>query len=78
MVLPSGARHEPLVRCCPGRTSAAYYPLGALAGDDDHNARLRGTLGAFLQENGSYSAGQPVAGPRSPQAGRACAAMTAG
>ena len=30
--------------------------LGALAGDDDHNARLRATLGVFLQENGSYKA----------------------
>jgi hypothetical protein len=30
--------------------------LGALAEDDDHNARLRGTLGVFLQENGSYKA----------------------
>jgi DNA-binding PucR family transcriptional regulator len=30
--------------------------LGGLAGDDDHNARLRGTLGVFLQENGSYKA----------------------
>ena len=30
--------------------------LGALAGDDDHNARLRGTLAAFLRENGSYKA----------------------
>ena len=30
--------------------------LGTLAGDDDHNARLRGTLAAFLQETGSYKA----------------------
>ncbi len=30
--------------------------LGALAGDDEHNARLRGTLAVFLQENGSYKA----------------------
>jgi DNA-binding PucR family transcriptional regulator len=30
--------------------------LGALAGDDDHNARLRGTLAVFLNENGSYKA----------------------
>jgi hypothetical protein len=30
--------------------------LGTLADDDDHNARLRGTLAAFLQENGSYRA----------------------
>jgi DNA-binding PucR family transcriptional regulator len=30
--------------------------LGALADNDDHNARLRGTLAAFLQENGSYKA----------------------
>lgn len=30
--------------------------LGALADDDDHNARLRGTLAVFLQENGSYKA----------------------
>jgi DNA-binding PucR family transcriptional regulator len=30
--------------------------LGALAGDDDHNARLRATLAVFLQENGSYKA----------------------
>ena len=30
--------------------------LGALADDDDHNARLRATLGVFLQENGSYKA----------------------
>jgi len=30
--------------------------LGALASDDEHNARLRGTLGVFLQENGSYKA----------------------
>jgi hypothetical protein len=30
--------------------------LGALAGDDEHNARLRGTLGVFLAENGSYKA----------------------
>jgi DNA-binding PucR family transcriptional regulator len=28
--------------------------LGALADDDDHNARLRDTLRIFLQENGSY------------------------
>jgi DNA-binding PucR family transcriptional regulator len=28
--------------------------LGPLAGDDDHNARLRDTLRVFLQENGSY------------------------
>ena len=28
--------------------------LGALADDDDHNARLRETLRVFLQENGSY------------------------
>ena len=28
--------------------------LGALADDDDHNARLRDTLRVFLQENGSY------------------------
>ena len=28
--------------------------LGALAGDDDQNARLRDTLRIFLQENGSY------------------------
>jgi DNA-binding PucR family transcriptional regulator len=28
--------------------------LGPLADDDDHNARLRGTLRVFLQENGSY------------------------
>jgi DNA-binding PucR family transcriptional regulator len=30
--------------------------LGALADDDEHNARLRDTLGVFLQENGSYKA----------------------
>jgi len=30
--------------------------LGALATDDGHNARLRATLGVFLQENGSYKA----------------------
>jgi len=30
--------------------------LGALADDDDHNARLRDTLRVFLQENGSYKA----------------------
>jgi len=30
--------------------------LGALAEDDDHHARLRATLGAFLQENRSYKA----------------------
>ena len=30
--------------------------LGALADDDDHNARLRDTLRIFLQENGSYKA----------------------
>ena len=30
--------------------------LGALAGDDEHNARLRHRLGVFLQENGSYKA----------------------
>jgi DNA-binding PucR family transcriptional regulator len=30
--------------------------LGALASDDEHNALLRGTLRAFLQENGSYKA----------------------
>jgi PucR C-terminal helix-turn-helix domain/GGDEF-like domain len=30
--------------------------LGALAGDDGNNARLRGTLSVFLQENGSYKA----------------------
>jgi PucR C-terminal helix-turn-helix domain/GGDEF-like domain len=30
--------------------------LGALAGDDENNARLRGTLSVFLQENGSYKA----------------------
>jgi hypothetical protein len=30
--------------------------LGALACDDEHNARLRATLAAFLQENGSYKA----------------------
>jgi DNA-binding PucR family transcriptional regulator len=30
--------------------------LGGLADDDDHNARLRATLGVFLQENGSYKA----------------------
>jgi DNA-binding PucR family transcriptional regulator len=30
--------------------------LGALADDDDHSARLRGTLAVFLQENGSYKA----------------------
>jgi len=30
--------------------------LGALASDDDHNARLRGTLAVFLKENGSYKA----------------------
>jgi PucR C-terminal helix-turn-helix domain/GGDEF-like domain len=28
--------------------------LGALADDDDHNARLRDTLRVFLRENGSY------------------------
>ena len=28
--------------------------LGALADDDEHNARLRDTLRIFLQENGSY------------------------
>jgi hypothetical protein len=28
--------------------------LGALAADDDHNARLRDTLRVFLEENGSY------------------------
>jgi DNA-binding PucR family transcriptional regulator len=28
--------------------------LGALADDDEHNARLRDTLQVFLQENGSY------------------------
>jgi DNA-binding PucR family transcriptional regulator len=28
--------------------------LGALADDDDHNARLRDTLRVFLEENGSY------------------------
>jgi DNA-binding PucR family transcriptional regulator len=28
--------------------------LGALANDDEHNARLRDTLRIFLQENGSY------------------------
>jgi hypothetical protein len=28
--------------------------LGALADDDEHNARLRATLRVFLQENGSY------------------------
>jgi len=28
--------------------------LGALAADDEHNARLRDTLRIFLQENGSY------------------------
>jgi DNA-binding PucR family transcriptional regulator len=30
--------------------------LGPLAGDDDHNARLRDTLRIFLEENGSYKA----------------------
>jgi PucR C-terminal helix-turn-helix domain/GGDEF-like domain len=30
--------------------------LGPLAGDDDHNARMRDTLRIFLQENGSYKA----------------------
>jgi len=30
--------------------------LGALAGDNDHNGRLRATLGVFLRENGSYKA----------------------
>jgi DNA-binding PucR family transcriptional regulator len=30
--------------------------LGALAGDDEHNARLRDTLRVFLEENGSYKA----------------------
>ncbi len=30
--------------------------LGALACDDAHHARLRGTLSVFLQENGSYKA----------------------
>jgi hypothetical protein len=30
--------------------------LGALADDDDYNARLRDTLRVFLQENGSYKA----------------------
>jgi len=30
--------------------------LGALADDDEHNARLRATLRVFLQENGSYKA----------------------
>jgi DNA-binding PucR family transcriptional regulator len=30
--------------------------LGALAGDDGHNARLRHTLAVFLKENGSYKA----------------------
>ena len=30
--------------------------LGVLAGDDEHNALLRGTLRVFLQENGSYKA----------------------
>ena len=30
--------------------------LGALADDDDQNARLRDTLRVFLQENGSYKA----------------------
>src|SRR5215469_2355484 len=30
--------------------------LGALADDDEHNARLRGTLGVFLHENRSYKA----------------------
>jgi DNA-binding PucR family transcriptional regulator len=30
--------------------------LGPLAGDDEHNARLRDTLQVFLQENGSYKA----------------------
>jgi DNA-binding PucR family transcriptional regulator len=30
--------------------------LGALADDDDHNARLRETLRVFLQQNGSYKA----------------------
>jgi DNA-binding PucR family transcriptional regulator len=28
--------------------------LGALADDDEHNARLRDTLRVFLEENGSY------------------------
>jgi DNA-binding PucR family transcriptional regulator len=28
--------------------------LGALADDDEHNARMRDTLRVFLQENGSY------------------------
>jgi DNA-binding PucR family transcriptional regulator len=28
--------------------------LGGLADDDEQNARLRGTLRVFLQENGSY------------------------
>jgi DNA-binding PucR family transcriptional regulator len=30
--------------------------LGGLAGDDEHNARLRATLAVFLKENGSYKA----------------------
>jgi len=30
--------------------------FGPLAGDDEHNAKLRGTLRVFLQENGSYKA----------------------
>jgi DNA-binding PucR family transcriptional regulator len=30
--------------------------LGSLAADDDQHARLRDTLGVFLQENGSYKA----------------------
>jgi hypothetical protein len=30
--------------------------LGSLAGDDDNNATLRGTLQVFLQENGSFKA----------------------
>ncbi len=34
----------------------AIETLGALADDDDHNARLRETLRVFLQENGSYKA----------------------
>jgi PucR C-terminal helix-turn-helix domain/GGDEF-like domain len=40
----------PLVRAWVTET------LGALADDDEHNARLRDTLRVFLKENGSYKA----------------------
>ncbi len=52
--LRRGRAAGPDVRLDRAAAGVGHRDLGALADDDEHNARLRDTLRVFLQENGSY------------------------